>query len=42
MVYFAEDEESSRDVLGRNGWIRKFRLGVVDYDSLLYLGQYDE
>jgi predicted aspartyl protease len=42
MVYFAEHQGFHRDVLGRNGWIHNFRLGIVDYDSLLYLSQHDE
>ncbi len=42
MVYFAEHHDFDRDVLGRNGWIRSFRLGIIDYHSLLYLSHYDE
>lgn len=42
MVYFAAHPEFNRDVLGRNGWIQNFRLGIVDYDSLLFLSQRDE
>jgi len=41
-VYFAEHAAFSRNVLGRNGWIRNFRLGIIDYDSLIYLSQHDE
>ncbi len=30
-----------RNILGRQGWIRKFRLGLVNYECLLYLSPYD-
>jgi len=42
VVYFAENPDFDRNVLGRDGWIRKFRLGIIDYDSLLYLSRYDD
>jgi hypothetical protein len=42
LVYFFENPNSGRNVLGRNGWLNKVRLGLVDYDSLVYLSPYDE
>ncbi|MDX1984567.1 MAG: hypothetical protein SFV51_30125 [Bryobacteraceae bacterium] len=30
VCYFFEDESIGRDVLGRNGWLNKIRLGVDD------------
>ena len=41
-VYFAADETFTRNVLGRQGWLDRVRLGLVDYDSQLYLSAYDD
>jgi len=41
MVYFAEDFQFRRNVLGRQGWLDRFRVGLVHYDSTLYLNSYD-
>jgi hypothetical protein len=41
VVYFARDKGLPRNILGRQGWLRKLRFGLIDYDSLLYLGRYD-
>ena len=41
LVYFAKDENFGRNVLGRRGWLDQLRLGVVEYESKLYLGKYD-
>jgi hypothetical protein len=42
IVYFAVNEDLTRDVLGRNGFLYLFRVGIVDYDSALYLSKYDD
>jgi hypothetical protein len=42
VVYFASEYSFSRNVLGRHGWLDKVRIGLVDYESKLYLSQYDE
>lgn len=42
VVYFAESSEVRRNLLGRQGWLQLIKLGIVDYDSELYLGLYDE
>jgi hypothetical protein len=42
IVYFAEDYAVSRSVLGRNGWLQQVRLGLCDYDEMLYVSAYDE
>ena len=42
VVYFYADPSVSRDVLGRNGWLNRVRLGLVDHDSFLYLSAYDD
>lgn len=40
LVYFAADCGLPRNRLGREGWLQKVWLGVVDYDALLYLSPY--
>ena len=40
MVYFAADYGLLRNLLGSEGWLRKVRLAVVDYDAAIYLGPY--
>src|SRR5436190_21999348 len=42
MVYFAEGDDVGRNLLGRQGWLQLIKLGLIDYDSELYLGLYDE
>ena len=41
-VYFAAHETFTRNVLGRRGWLDQVRLGLVEYESKLYLGRYNE
>lgn len=40
-VYFFADVSINKNVLGRVGWLDRVRLGLVDYDSTIYLGSYD-
>jgi predicted aspartyl protease len=42
VVYFAADEAVVRNVLGRQGWIQKLRVGLVDYESLLYVSHFND
>ena len=42
MVYFAVLRDLTRNVVGRIGWLEHFRLGLIDYDSTLYLSHYDD
>ena len=42
MVYFAEQYNLRRNLLGREGWLQKIRLGIVDYETTLYLSPYQE
>lgn len=42
LVYFYENPRFTRNVLGRNGWLDRVRLGLVDYDSAVYLSPYDD
>jgi Aspartyl protease len=41
VVYFAEEYNLPRNLLGRDGWLRKLRPAVVDYDAEIYLSLYD-
>lgn len=39
-VYFAKYPNLPRNILGRQGWLRKLKLAVIDYDNRLYLSDY--
>ena len=39
-VYFAKYPDLPRNLLGRQGWLRNLKLGLIDYDNLLYLSAY--
>ena len=39
-VYFAANENFKRNVLGRRGWLDQVRLGLIEYESKLYLSRY--
>lgn len=41
-VYFAAPPDYRRNVVGRSGWLQRFRLGLVDHDAMLYLSRYDD
>jgi hypothetical protein len=40
-VYFAKYPGLPRNFLGRQGWLRNVRFGLVDYENLLYLAKYE-
>lgn len=40
-VYFAESEYYTRSVLGRQGWLDRVKLGLIDYEGKLLLVVYD-
>jgi hypothetical protein len=40
VVYFAAAYDLPRNPLGREGWLQKVRLAVVDYAAALYLSPY--
>lgn len=42
IVYFFENPAITKNVLGRKGWLNRVRLGLVDYDSVVYLSAYDD
>lgn len=41
-VYFAADYGLLRNLLGREGWLQKVKLGIVDYESTIYLSDYNQ
>src|SRR5438552_1965913 len=41
-AWFAADYSFNRDVLGREGWLDRVRLGLVDYEGKLYLSDYND
>ncbi len=41
-VYFAVHPEFNRNVLGRAGWLQRFRLAIVDHESTLYLSEFND
>jgi hypothetical protein len=40
VVYFAEPETFSLDVLGRFGFLDRLRVAIIDHDELRYLASY--
>ena len=40
LVYFAANENISRNVLGRHGFLQVLRIGLIDYEGKLFLSQY--
>lgn len=41
-VYFAKEESFTRNVLGRQGWLDRVKLGLIDYEGKPLLSVYDE
>lgn len=41
-VYFAKEESFTRNVLGRQGWLDRVKLGLIDYEGKLLLSVYNE
>ncbi len=41
-VYFAKEEFYTRNVLGRQGWLDRVKLGLIDYEGKLLLSAYGE
>jgi hypothetical protein len=40
-VFFAEDPAFHKSFVGRTGWLDRLRVGIVDYDRMLFLGAYE-
>lgn len=41
-VYFAADYNFRRDVVGRQGWLDRLKIALIDYDAKLFLTKYDD
>lgn len=41
-VCFAEDPNFGRNFLGRQGWLDRIRLGLIDYDGKLFVSDYND
>ncbi len=41
-VYFAKEESFTRNVLGRQGWLDRVKLGLIDYEGKLLLSAYEK
>ena len=39
-IYFAEDEFMRKSVLGRQGFLDRVKLGLIDYEGKLFLSAY--
>jgi hypothetical protein len=42
VAYFPLESGIHRNLLGRQGWLLKVRLGLVDYEQLIYLSKYED
>jgi hypothetical protein len=40
-VYFTSEPDVARDIVGRNGWLDRFRLAITHYDREIFLSPYD-
>jgi hypothetical protein len=40
VVFFAQDPTFSRNFLGRSAWLDRLRIGIVDYDRMLFVSLY--
>jgi len=41
-VYFFADPGIERNVLGRRGWLDRLRFGLVDYEQVVYIADYNK
>lgn len=41
VAFFAQESTFRRNVLGRAGWLDRLRLGIIDYDRMLFVGPYE-
>jgi hypothetical protein len=40
-IYFTAESNFPRNVLGRRGWLDRLRVGIIDYDRMLFVAHYD-
>lgn len=41
-AYFYADSSIGRNVLGRRGWLDRLRIGLVDYEQMVYIADYND
>lgn len=41
-VYFAKEDSFTRNVLGRQGWLDRVKLDLIDYEGKLFLNEYNK
>lgn len=41
-IFFAQEYGLPRNLLGRHGWLQNVRLGLIDYDQMLFLSDYND
>jgi predicted aspartyl protease len=41
-AYFYADPSIERNVLGRRGWLDRLRFGLVEYEQLVYIADYNK
>jgi len=41
-VFFYAEDHFRRNVLGRNGWLNKLKIGIIDYTGRFYMSHYDD
>jgi predicted aspartyl protease len=41
-VYFAKEESFTRNVVGRQGFLDRVKLGLIDYEGKLLLSEYNQ
>lgn len=42
VVYFAENEAFSINIVGRIGFLDRLRIGIIDYEQQVYLGHFEQ
>ena len=40
VVFFAHDPAFSKSFVGRSGWLDRLRIGIIDYDRMLFVSPY--
>ena len=40
VVFFAQDLTFTRNFLGRSGWLDRLRIGIIDYERMLFVWPY--
>ena len=40
VVFFAHDPAFIKSFVGRSGWLDRLRIGIIDYDRMLFVSPY--